>query len=134
MSHLIKLKDFLNEKISASEAHSDESSIQTILDGKRDRAFLAISTQKLIDPRPNIEALKFAIDNNLNLLPIKNRADGVAFVIYKNDLKGAQALADFAESKEGYLSDDTPEEAEFIGNALEYNPEDIQAYVDRRYK
>jgi len=133
MKYLTELKDFLNERINSSEAHTDLGSIQTILDGKRDRAFLAISTQKIIDPRPNINGLKFAIDNNLNLLPIKNREEGVAFVIYKNDLKGAQALADFAESKGGYLSDETPEEAEFIGNSLEYHPDDIQNYIIRRY-
>jgi hypothetical protein len=108
-------------------------SIQTIIDGKRELAFLALSTQKLIDPREAIEALKLAIDNGLNILPVANRREGVAFVIYKSDLKAAQKLADFAASKQGYLNDQTPEEAEFVGTMLGYDPADIAEYIKRRF-
>lgn len=133
MNNLIDFKNFLTEGISASEAYTDRDSIKTLVDGKRELAYLAISTQQLLDPRDHINALKFAIDNDLNLLPVKNRSDGVAFVVYKNDLESAKQLADFAAKKEGYLKDETPEEAEFIGQLLDYDPADIQEYINRKY-
>jgi hypothetical protein len=133
MIHINKFSNFLNETIRASEAHRDIGSIQTIIDGKRELAFLVLSTQKMLDPRESIKALKLAIDNGLNILPVSNRSEGVAFVIYKNDLKSAQELADFAATKQGYLRDETPEEAEFIGSMLGYDPVDISDYSKRRY-
>lgn len=134
MENIINYQKFLNEGIRSSEAHRDQDAIRTILDGKRDLAFIAISAQKLLDPRDSIEALGVAINNGLNLIPVRNRKDGVAFVVYKNDAKSAQKLADFAAEKNGYLRDDTPEEAEFIGQSLGYDPEDIQDYIITRHK
>lgn len=128
---ILRFKDFLNESISPTDAMRDMGSIQTIIDGKRDLAYLVLTSDKFFDPRDAINSLKLAIDNGLNLLPIKNRREGVAFVVYKNDLKSAQALADFASKKEGYLKDETPEEARFIGRALNYHPEDIEEYVKK---
>ena len=133
MNNILRLKDFLNETIKASEAYDEIDSINTVINGKRDLAFLVLTTQRLIDPRPSIEALKFAIDNGLNLLPVKNRSEGVAFVLYKNDLSSAQKLADFASKKNGYLNDETPEEAMFIGKALNYDEADIESYINRKY-
>ena len=130
---ILRFKDFLSESISYTDASHDMGSIQTIIDGKRDLAYLVLTSDKRLDPRDAIDALKLAIDNGLNLLPIKNRSEGVAFVIYKNDLKSAQTLADFAAKKEGYLNDGNPDEARFIGRALSYHPEDVEEYVARRY-
>jgi len=130
---ILRFKDFLNESISPTDAMRDMGSIQTIIDGKRDLSYLVLTSNKLFDPRTAIDALKLAIDNGLNLLPVKNRSEGVAFVVYKNDLKSAQALADLASKKEGYLKDETPDEARFIGRALSYHPEDVEKYVARIY-
>jgi MinD-like ATPase involved in chromosome partitioning or flagellar assembly len=130
---ILKFKDFLSESISYADATDDVGSIQTIIDGKRDLAYLVLTSNKVLDPRTAIDALKLAIDNGLNLLPVKNRSEGVAFVVYKNDLKSAQALADLAAKKAGYLNDETPDEARFIGRALNYHPEDVEEYVTRRY-
>jgi hypothetical protein len=134
MKHINKFLTFLNEGIKASEAYQDLDSIQTVIDGKRDLAFLVLSTQKLIDPRSSIEALNLAINSGLNLLPVGNRKEGVAFVIYKNDLAAAQELANFAASKGGYLNDETPEEAELVGNLLNYSPADIADYSKKYQK
>lgn len=133
MYNLIGFKKFINEGIRADEAYNEIDSVKTVADGRREMAYLAISTQKLIDPRDHIEALKFAIDNDLNLLPVKNRKDGVAFVVYRNDSESAKKLAEFAATKEGYLNDETPEEAEFIGNLLSYDTSDIKTYITRKY-
>jgi hypothetical protein len=131
MKHINKFPAFLNEGIKASEAYHDMDSIQTVIDGKRDLAFLAMGTHKLIDPRTTINAMNLAINSGLNLIPVQNRKDGVAFVIYKNDMKTAQELADFAASKGGYLNDETPEEAEMIGRLLDYTPTDIAEYMKK---
>jgi len=128
------MNEFLNEKVKQAEIARDLDAVQSVIDGKRELAFLAITTQSLIDPRDAIQALKLAIDNDLGLLPIKGRSEGVALVVYKSDLKAAQELADFASARQGYLNDATPEEAEFIGNALEYHPDEINDYIKRNYK
>lgn len=133
MKHINPYLTFINENIRASEAYNDASSIQTIIDGKRELGYIALTTQKLLDPRESIEALKSAINSDLKLLPVKNRTDGVAFVVYRHDVEGAKKLAEFASSRGGYLSDQSAEEAEFIGKALGYAPEDIQDYIERVY-
>lgn len=126
------LKEFLNE-IRAEDAYRDEDAIQSVISGKRELAFLAMSTQKLIDPRPSIEALNVAINRGLNILPVRGRDEGVAFIVYRRNAKMAQELADLASSKGGYLNDQTPEEAEKIGKLLSYDQADIEKYIERRY-
>lgn len=133
MQHIRSYESHLSESVTVQEAARDRDAVQTVLDGKRDLAFIAISTQKIIDPRPSIDALGLAINSGLNLIPLRGRTEGVAFVIWKEDAEAAQALARFAESKEGYLRDDTPEEAQFIGRALNYNEDEIAQYVNRNY-
>jgi len=134
MKHIIHYSDHLLESISVKDAARDEDSIQTVIDGKRELAYLSITTQRLIDPRSSIDALSLALNSGLNIIPIRNRKEGVAFVVYKDDREAAQALADFAETKEGYLYDETPEEALFIGQALEYNQDEIDEYIQKNYK
>jgi len=133
MKHIRTYLSHLSESISVQEAARDIDAVQTILDGKRDLGFITITTQKLIDPRESISALGLAINNGLNLIPLRGRKEGVAFVIWKEDAEAAQKLAQFAESKGGYLRDDTPEEAQFIGRALNYNEDEIAQYVNRNY-
>lgn len=133
MKHIRTYLSHLSESISVQEAASDIDAVQTILDGKRDLGYIAITTQKIIDPRSSISALGLAINNGLNLIPLRGREEGVAFVVWKEDAETAQKLAQFAESKGGYLRDDSPEEAQFIGRALNYNEDEITQYVNRNY-
>lgn len=126
-------EEFLNE-IKAEEATTDASAIETILSGKRDCGFIAITTQKYIDPRTAIEALGVAINRGLRLIPVKGRDEGCAFVVWRRDEKRAKSLADFASRKGGYLNDETPDEARLVGGLLSYSPEDIEEYIKRRYK
>ena len=129
---MIQLRNLLRE-IKADEVYRDIDAIQTVIDGNRDVAFLALTTQKMIDPRDAIIALNNAINNGLNLIPIKGRSDGAAFVVYKNNKQNATKLANFASSKGGYLEDTTPEEATLIGNLLSYDEEDINSYIEKKY-
>jgi len=129
---MIQLRNLLRE-IKADEVYRDIDAIQTVIDGNRDVAFLALTIQKMIDPRDAIIALNNAINNGLNLIPVKGRSDGAAFVVYKNNQQKATELANFASSKGGYLEDTTPEEATLIGNLLSYDEEDIQSYISKKY-
>jgi hypothetical protein len=126
-------ENFINESIRAKEAYSEEGAIQTVLSGKRDLMFLAITAQKLLDPRPHINTLQTAINAGLNILPIKGRTEGVSFIVYNKDRKTAEEFAKFVTKKNGYLRDDSPEDAEYIGKMLNYDPQDIAEYIERVY-
>ena len=130
----MKYLNSFNESIRASEAHNEIESLYTVINNKREMCFIAITEQRLIDPREPIKALRIALNNNLNIIPIKSSKDGVAFLVYKTDKQKAEKFAEFIESKEGYVQDSTAEEALYIGQQLEYHPDDIQEYINRRYK
>lgn len=119
--------------IRACEAYTNMGAIQTILNGKRDIAFIVISGQKYISNTEAIISLNLAIKNNLNLLPIKSRNEGIAFIVYKNNKDKALKLLEIAESHNGYLKNVNPEESELIGNLLEYHPDDINEFIKRVY-
>jgi hypothetical protein len=123
----------INEEIRAEEAYREEESIKTVINGKRDLAYLVITEQKLIDPRKSISALREAINNGLHLIPLKGRDEGIAFIVYRKDKAKAEKFARFVEEKGGYLSDKTPEEARFIGQMLNYKEADIDEYIKRIY-
>lgn len=91
MNNLIDFKNFLAESISASEAYIDRDSIKTLVDGKRELAYLAISTQQLLDPRDHINALKFAIDNDLHF----------SMKMYSNRRKELNALKKVLQQESG---------------------------------
>jgi hypothetical protein len=120
-------------EISASDARTDEDSIQTVISGKREMAYLVITEQRIIDPRGSIAALREAINRGLQLIPLRGRDEGVAFLVYRRDEARARKFARFIETKGGYLNDETAEEAQFIGQMLDYAQSDIAEYIKRRY-
>ncbi len=126
------LDGFLNE-IRAEEAHRDADAIQTVIAGKRDLAYLVITTHRIIDPRDAIAALGLAINKGLNVLPVRGRDEGAAFIVYRRNEANAKKLADFASKRGGYLNDQTPDEARFVGELLGYEEEDIKKYIESRY-
>jgi len=121
--------DVISESIKASEAYNDMGSIQTIIDGKRDIGFIGF----LRDSEKIKDIIRFAVNNGVKLIEVGNRVEGKAWVIYKNNKENAMKLVDFAESKNGYLRDETPEEARFVGELLGYSEESIQEYITNRY-
>lgn len=125
----------LIEAIKASEAYDDMDSIQTILDGKRDIAFLGTIGDPKFEKYDQkvLNTMDFTVKNGLNVIEVENRKRGQAWVIYKNNRQKAKMLADFAASKNGYLRDETPDEARFVGELLDYDPKDVENYVMKRY-
>lgn len=128
-----QLKYVLSETIKASDAYDELNSIQTIIDGKRDIGFLGTTGTEGHNSKIR-KLLVYAVENGLKIINVKNRDVGYAWVIYKNNVEGAKLLADFAASKGGYLRDETPEEALFVGELLGYSPESTQEYINHRYK
>lgn len=136
MKYIKLFEQFVAERIKASEAYDTMEGVQTVIDGKRELAF--ISTMDAPIYRPNNEselaAMQHGLDNGLKAIEVKGKPDGRAWVLYRKNKRMAQKLADYAESKGGYLSDSTPEEAEYVGDLLGYDKGDIRAFIKRRYK
>jgi hypothetical protein len=139
MRIITKFDKFITESasIQASEAYRDLSSIQTLIDKKRGVAYLATSGDPRIDNSETIESMKLAEKNGISKIEVKNRTNGKAWVFY-NDMpsakENAEKLAAFASTKEGYLNDETPEEARLVGKLLSYDISDVEEYIKRRYK
>lgn len=128
-------EQFVNETINASDAYEAMASVQTVIDGKRELAYLATMDQSPYGPYDEkvLIALDHAKENGLKVLKVKNRKPGRAWVIYKKDKKKAQELANIASEHGGFLSDDSPWEAGKIGRLLDYSEKDIKAYIKRKY-
>jgi len=129
-------EDFVNEAIKASDAYDTSDAVQTVIDGKRELVF--ISTMKGPLYRANnkweLHSMNHGLKNGLKSIKVDNKTVGDAWVLYRTDKKRAQKLADYAASKEGFLRDETPDEARLIGNLLDYRKSDIEEYVKKRYK
>ena len=136
MKHVKLYEEFVAEKIKASEAYETMEAVQTVIDNKRDLAFISTMNDPMYRPNNESElaAMKHGLDNGLSAIEVKGKPDGKAWVLYKKNKRAAQKLADYAESKGGYLSDSTPEEAKYVGDLLGYDEGDIQAFIQRIYK
>ena len=124
-----KFRDVLKEQIHASEAYDDTGAMMTVIQGKRDVAFLMGPTvQQYFD--------EFIKDNNeVDLMVVKRDGEGIygdGYILYSNVQK-AKHLHGIMMKHDGYLADYTPEEAIENGEALEYHDQDIKAFVTRVY-
>jgi tRNA nucleotidyltransferase/poly(A) polymerase len=113
----------LKEDIEPKEASNIELTINTIINNKRDVGFV---------PRLSVMQIKYLNNNGVGLIPIKNKY-GIAYILYKNKEK-ALKLRDYANSKNGFLNDKTPEEARYVGKLLSYSDKSIDEYIKRKYK
>lgn len=136
MKHIQLFEQFITERIKASEAYDTVDAIQTVIDDKRDLVFISTMENPMYRSNNEYElaAMQRGLENGLTAIEVKGKSDGKAWVLYKKNKKAAQKLADYAESKGGYLSDDTPEEAKYVGDLLGYDKADIQAFIKRVYK
>ena len=136
MKHIQLFEQFIGEKIKASEAYNTMNGVQTVIDDKRDLAFISTMDNPIYRPNNESElaAMEYGLENGLKAIEVKGKTDGKAWILYKKNKKAAQKLADYAESKGGYLSDGTPEEAKYDGDLLGYDSSDIQSFIKRVYK
>lgn len=117
------LKEELSEEIKASEAYSDYNSIKTIVDGKRDVAFVKKSTYiYLLSKYHGLKVIK--VPNSDNYIIYKKRAEDKA-----------NELLDIANKYGGFLHwRATDEDSRRIGQLLGYNQEDIEDYIKNSKK
>jgi replicative superfamily II helicase len=117
------LKEELSEEIRASEAYSDYNSIKTIIDGKRDVAFIESSAYiYLISKFYGLKIIK--VPNSRN------------YIVYRKESEDkAKELLNIANKYGGYLSyTATEDESRRIGQLLGYNESDIQDYIEHNKK
>lgn len=136
MKYIKLFEKFITERIKASEAYNTMNGVQTVIDDKRDLVFISTMDNPIYRPNNEQElaAMQHGLENGLTAIEVKGKSDGRAWVLYKKNKRAAQKLADYAESKGGYLSDSTPEEAKYIGDLLGYDKGDISAFIKRVYK
>jgi hypothetical protein len=117
------LKEELSEEIKASEAYSDHNSIKTIVDGKRDVAFIKSSTY-------NYLMCKYY---GLKVIKVP---DSPNYIVYKKGAEDrANELLDIANKYGGFLHwQATDEDSRRIGQLLGYNQEDIEDYIKNSKK
>lgn len=113
----------LKKIIRAEEAYSNEGSLLTIINGKRDVGFfVAIDiTKKLLD---------LIRENHLKMMYVKGNPND-AFIIYRQGSElQALELKELAEKYGGYLAyNATEEDSRRIGQLLSYHPDDIEDYI-----
>jgi antitoxin component YwqK of YwqJK toxin-antitoxin module len=119
------------ETIKASEACDNLNSIKTLEDGKRGIAWVQIND---IDDREKKYILKSINKNDFGFITVKENPYK-PIIIYRNGYRqNAEELTRIASKYDGYLSGKaTYEDSKRIGELLEYDPEDIQTYLNKLY-
>ena len=117
-------KDLLiTEEVHADEVHNDINALKTVINGRRDVAFVDLN-------KSMIEKIE---KYNLKVLPVRMTSQNTIKSIIYRDKQKALRLYHIAKSREGYLSDRNPEEAREIGQLLGYTADSIEEYVQKKY-
>lgn len=121
----------IKEEIRPEEAHRDPSSVQTVIDGKRDLGFIALTNSIMPE-----EAFWDAVEkNNLKTLLVPSNPYR-AYIFYRPGAEDkAEELKDIAEKYGGFLKHNaTEEDTRRIGQLLGYRKEDVEDYIERTRK
>ena len=111
----------LTEYIKPEEAYNDEASVQTILDGKRGVAFVALQKPHQIEKYKKI---------GLGAIKIKKNPYN-AYIVYNPEYENdAKELVQIADENDGYLPSRTSAELlRRIGSLLSYDPESVEEFI-----
>jgi hypothetical protein len=128
---MIKLLDLLLEDIKPSEAYNDMDAIQTLVDGKRELAFMV---EKNSPPSDWNKIQKIIADNGFKVMYVKYNP-GNAYVVYTPGSESkANELKNIAEKYDGYLSANaSKEDTRRIGELLGYTEDKIDAFIAKKY-
>lgn len=127
---MIKLKDLL-ETIKAEEAHRDANAVQTVVDGKRDLGYITIKGSTL-DEKDFWDMVK---QGGLKTIKVpENPYEAYIYFRPGADQK-ANELKTIAMKYGGFLAyDATEEDSRRIGELLDYEKSDIDAYINKNYR
>lgn len=118
--------------IDPKEVYDDLDSIRTIIDGKRDLAFITLISKT--QPKEAAKKLKIAKDAGLKILRVKGNPYEAVIIYTPNSTSKALELKKIAEKHGGYLPSREPKEDVIkIGRLLGYDEENIQNFVNRPY-
>lgn len=118
----------LNESIKPEEAYNDYDALQTVLDRKRNIAFL---TNKNYN---GVALYDIIVQNDLGVLGVKYNEYKPVIVFRKQAYEQAKKLLNIAEKHGGYLPvRDHIEDTYQIGKLLEYNEESVWQFLYRQY-
>jgi hypothetical protein len=121
------LQKNLTEEIDGREAHTEKGALKTLLDGKRNVAFILVngSLQKLLEKR----GYKIILVRRHDI----DKFSWWSIVYNDKGYDHAHQLFKIARVKHGFLSDGTPIEAMEIGKSLEYTEDSIREYIHKKY-
>jgi len=127
----VKVCKGLMEDIDPEEAYTNRDSVQTIIDGKRDIAYVV---EKGDTPDNWKVVTQMIADNELKSVYVKGNPNH-AYIVYRPGAeKIAMELKDIAEKYKGYLaSNATAEDTRRIGQLLDYDEDKIEQFIKDRY-
>ena len=78
MKHIQLFEQFIGEKIKASEAYNTMNGVQTVIDDKRDLAFISTMDNPIYRPNNESElaAMEYGLENGLKAIEVKGKTDG----------------------------------------------------------
>jgi len=117
--------DALEESVNPLDVNDNDSSLDSIIEGRR-----SVGTYVTYGRKDVIMKLE---DYGVNILPITKNPHGLLIIFNDRGRNNALRLWKYADTKGGYLKDETPEEAAFIGGLLEYSDESIGEYINNKY-
>lgn len=119
----------LKEDIDPKEAYNATSSLQTIIDNKRNVGYIVLD--EINSPKTFWEIIE---ENNLKSLKVKSKDNYDVYIIYRPGYeKDAEELKNLAEKYGGYLSiNATDDETRRIGELLGYKKEAIDSFIEKR--
>ena len=122
----------VNESISYKEALNDFDALQTVLDNKRDIAFLVKGAVPKSDWIKMQEMIK---EGGLKTMFVKGNPYE-AYVVYRPGKENdATELKDIAEKYGGYLHKDaSPEDTRRIGKLLSYHDGEVEDFIKKNAK
>jgi hypothetical protein len=128
---MIKLLDLLLEEIDPSEAYNDMDAIQTLVDGKRDLAFIV---EKSNNPSDWEKIQNIIADNGFKVMYVKGNPYNAYIAYIPGSESKANELKDIAEKHGGYLAyDATREDTKRIGELLGYTKKSIDDFITAKY-
>jgi translation initiation factor 1 (eIF-1/SUI1) len=123
-------EDDLNEDIDPSEALNDVDAINTLIDRKRDIAFIV---EKSNTPENWKRVQQMIKDNDIKIMFVKGNPYNAYIAYLPGSENKATQLKDLAEKYGGYLaSNATAEDARKIGKLLGYKEDKIEQYIKDR--
>lgn len=122
----------LKEAVDPSEAYTAIDALQTVIDGKRSVAYIALTGSSLSQDKFR----KLLTDNSMQAFKVPKKSDPT-YIVFKRTPqaeKNALELLAIANKYGGYLHYKASKaDAKRIGELLEYTPESIERYLQKIY-